>query len=183
MSAIPVLHTERLVLRGHDRSDLKDCIELWSDPAVTRYIGGRSYSPEEVWSRILRYVGHWSLMGFGYWLVAERATGRFLGEVGFADFERDVNPGLGNAPEAGWIIAPRARTQGYASEALAAAHEWINQIYGARRTVCMIDHDNVISQRIAAKHAYRMWSETSYAGSAVRLYERTAPLPRLSLGA
>jgi RimJ/RimL family protein N-acetyltransferase len=170
--AIPVLQTDRLIMRGHQRGDLKDCVELWSNPAVTRYIGGRAFTSEEVWSRILRYVGHWSLLGFGYWLVSEKASGAFIGEVGFADFERDLSPGLGKAPEAGWIIAPHARTRGYASEAITAAHTWINHSFGAQRTVCMIDHDNVISQKIAAKHGYSVWSETSYHGTPVRLYER-----------
>lgn len=175
--AIPVLETERLILRGHQRSDLKDCVALWSDPAVTRYIGGRAFTPEEVWARILRYVGHWSLLRFGYWLVAERASGAFVGEVGFADFERDLSPSLGSAPEAGWIIAPGARRKGYASEAIRAAHAWINDVYGASRTVCMIDHDNVISEQIARKQGYTVWSETHYHGTPVRLYERTVALP------
>jgi len=175
--AIPVLQTDRLILRGHQRGDLRDCVALWSNPAVTRYIGGRAFTPEEVWSRILRYVGHWSLLSYGYWLVAERASGAFVGEVGFADFERDLTPGLGKAPEAGWIIAPGSRGKGYASEAITAAHAWINDVYGASRTVCMIDHDNAISQQIAKKHGYRVWSETSYHGTPVRLYERSVALP------
>jgi RimJ/RimL family protein N-acetyltransferase len=176
--AIPVLQTERLILRGHQRHDLKDCVDLWSNPAVTRYIGGRAFTPEEVWSRILRYVGHWSLLSFGYWLVSEKASGAFVGEVGFADFERELVPSLGKAPEAGWIIAPEARGKGYAHEAIAAAHVWINDVYGASRTVCMIDHDNVISQQIARKHGYSVWSEASYHGTPVRLYERIVALPQ-----
>jgi RimJ/RimL family protein N-acetyltransferase len=172
--AIPVLQTDRLTLRGHQRTDLRDCTQMWSNAAVTRYIGGRAFTPEEVWTRILRYVGHWTLLGFGYWLVTERASGAFVGEVGFGDYERDLRPSLGEAPEAGWIVSPNAREKGYASEAIRAAHTWINDVYGARRTVCMIDHDNVVSQQIAAKLGYSVWSDTSYHGTRVRLYERTA---------
>lgn len=177
---VPVLQTERLVLRGHQRGDLEDCIHMWSNPAVTRYIGGRAFTSEEVWTRILRYVGHWTLLGFGYWLVAERDSGAFVGEVGFADFERDVTPSFGGAPEAGWIVAPSARGKGYANEAIRAAHAWMNDVYGTRRTVCMIDQDNVISQQIAAAHGYRVWSETRYHGTPVRLYERSVALAQLT---
>lgn len=62
---MPTLRTERLVLRGHRREDLGDCAAMWADPEVTRYLGGRPFSEEEVWGRLLRYVGHWAIMGFG----------------------------------------------------------------------------------------------------------------------
>jgi RimJ/RimL family protein N-acetyltransferase len=88
MIAIPVVETERLVLRGHRRDDLADCVGMWGDPEVTRHIGGRPSTDEEVWARLLRYLGHWQVMGFGYWIVHERASGRFVGEVGFADSDR-----------------------------------------------------------------------------------------------
>ena len=170
---IPVLLTGRLTLRGHTPDDLAQCVALWSDAEVTRYIGGRPFTVEEVWTRMLRYVGHWALLGFGYWLVSETASGAFVGEVGFANFQRDLTPSFGAAPEAGWIIAPSARGRGYAMEALSAAHSWINQVYGAQRSVCMIDHDNVISQRIAAKLGYSEWAHTTYKATPVALYERT----------
>ncbi|HET8932041.1 MAG TPA: GNAT family N-acetyltransferase [Polyangiales bacterium] len=175
-SQIPVLTTDRLSLREHRKSDLKDCLEMWSNPAITRYIAGRAFTREEVWTRILRYLGHWSLLGFGYWLVCERSSGAFVGEVGFANFEREVTPSLGDAPEAGWIVTPAARGQGYALEAIRAAHAWIDEVYGAKRTVCMIDHDNVISQHIARSCGYSVWSDASYHGTPVQLYERSSQL-------
>ncbi len=63
---------------------------MWADPEVTRYIGGKPLTEEESWARLLRYVGHWSLLGFGYWVVEEKTTGNFIGEVGFADYKRDL---------------------------------------------------------------------------------------------
>ena len=65
---------------------------MWGDPAVARFIGGKPFTREEVWARILRYVGHWTLMGFGFWAIEEKATGDFIGEVGLADFQRDLDP-------------------------------------------------------------------------------------------
>src|SRR4029077_6257721 len=64
---VPVIETERLKMRGHRLADLNDCAAMWADPIVTRHIGGRPFSEEETWARFLRYAGHWSLMGFGYW--------------------------------------------------------------------------------------------------------------------
>ena len=61
---------------------------MWADPEVTRYIGGRPFGVEEVWTRLLRYAGHWALLGYGYWAVIEKSSGRFVGEAGLADFHR-----------------------------------------------------------------------------------------------
>jgi RimJ/RimL family protein N-acetyltransferase len=53
----PVLATERLVLRRHRRDDFEPCLAMWSDPAVTRYIGGKPFAADEIWGKILRYAG------------------------------------------------------------------------------------------------------------------------------
>jgi len=64
-----VIETARLRLRGHGLEDTERMAALWSDAEVTRYIGGRPQTAEESWSRLLRYAGHWRLLGFGYWVV------------------------------------------------------------------------------------------------------------------
>ena len=135
---IPLLETDRLLLRGHRPEDFDDCKALWGDPDVTRHIGGRPLSGEEVWTRLLRYLGHWCWLGYGFWVVAEKATGRFVGEVGFADLKRDLEPSLGGDPEAGWVLAPRAHGQGYATEAVQAVLAWGKTRFGSARTVCLI---------------------------------------------
>src|SRR5579875_2663294 len=94
-AAAPVLETERLRLHGHRLADFADSAALWTDPLVTRFIGGRPSTPDEVWSRLSRYIGHWTALGFGYWAVRERASGRFAGEVGLADFRREIDPPFG----------------------------------------------------------------------------------------
>jgi len=67
---------------------------LWSDPVATRYIGGKVLTPEESWSQLLRYPGHWAGVGVWVGVVEEKATGDFVGEVGFADYRREVEPRL-----------------------------------------------------------------------------------------
>src|SRR5579864_5518349 len=89
---VPVLETERLRLRGHRLEDFVQSAAMWGDPKVTQYIGGKPLTEEECWTRLLRYAGHWSLLGFGYWVAEEKASGNFVGEVGFADYKRDLQP-------------------------------------------------------------------------------------------
>jgi RimJ/RimL family protein N-acetyltransferase len=55
--------------------------------------------------------------------VVDRASQRFVGEVGFADFRREINPPL-DAPEAGWVLASWAAGNGLATEAMIAALRW-----------------------------------------------------------
>jgi RimJ/RimL family protein N-acetyltransferase len=169
-----VLETERLTLRPHERGDFADSLLLWTDPIVTRFIGGRAFSREEVWARLLRYIGHWSVMGFGFWVIHEKATGRFVGEVGFAEFMREVTPSLEGTPEMGWALMPEAHGKGFASEAVAAALSWLDRSRGPGRTVCMIDPANGASLRVAAKCGYEEWTRTLYKEQPVILFQRGA---------
>jgi RimJ/RimL family protein N-acetyltransferase len=172
LTAAPALETARLEMRAHRREDLADCLSMWSDPNVVRFIGGRAFTEEEVWGRLHRYAGHWALMGYGYWLIAEKGSQRFVGEVGFADFKRDIVPSFGGAPEAGWALASWAHGRGLATEALQAAAAWLDAELGRKRTVCMIDDKNTASVRVAAKLGFREWTRTTYKGSPTVLFER-----------
>jgi len=68
---IPVLETQNLRLRGHTAADLPASCALWATPEVFRYTLFKPSTPEEVWSRLLRYFGLWSLLGYGFWVVEE----------------------------------------------------------------------------------------------------------------
>ena len=61
------IETERLILHVHRLEDFENMYAMWSDPAVTRYIGGKTFSREDVWARLLRYAETWSLLGYGFW--------------------------------------------------------------------------------------------------------------------
>lgn len=168
----PVIITERLTLRAHAPSDLADCAAMWADPAVFRHIGGVAASREEVWSRLLRYAGLWSLMGYGYWCIRETATNRFVGDAGLAEFKRDIVPGLEGSPESGWALATWAHGRGYALEAMAAILAWADDSLRAEKTVCMIAPENTASIRLAQKLGYEQFATGHYKGHDSLLFER-----------
>lgn len=153
---------------------------MWAAPEVTRYIGGRPFTEEESWSRLLRYVGHWSLLGFGYWVVEEKAARTFVGEVGFADYRRDLKPSLDGVPEIGWVLTPGAHGRGYATEAVRAAIEWGDSHFGSIRTACIIDPENTASIRVATKCGYREHAPATYKGEPTLLFVRD-PVPSAKL--
>ena len=171
---VPVLETERLKLRGHRLDDFVKCAAMWADPVVTRFIGGKPLSEEEAWTKFLRYAGHWSLLGFGYWVVEEKATGKFVGEIGFADYKRDLQPSLKGAPEIGWVLATAFHGRGYATEAVRAVVEWGGAHFEQARTSCIIAPDNLASIRVAEKCGYRQSQLATYKGHPVLIFVREA---------
>jgi RimJ/RimL family protein N-acetyltransferase len=155
--------------------DFVQCAEMWADPIVTRYIGGRPFSEEETWARFLRYVGHWQLLGFGYWAIEEKASRRFVGECGFADFKRDMEPSIKGLPEIGWVLIPAAHGKGYATEAVRAAIDWGESNLDAVRMVCLIDPGNAASMRVAQKCGFRECARTKYKEHSAILFDRLKP--------
>jgi RimJ/RimL family protein N-acetyltransferase len=171
---VPPLETERLRLEGHTLADFPDLLTLWSDPEVVRFIGNKPSTPEQTWARLLRYTGHWTHLGFGFWVVREKGTGRFVGEVGFARFHRDATPALGEDPEAGWVLSPGSHGKGFATEAMQRALAWVTEAVAPMRTFCLIDRENVRSIRVATKLGYREAGTADLARDRVLLFERTA---------
>jgi RimJ/RimL family protein N-acetyltransferase len=121
--------------------------------------------------------GHSVALEFGYWVVREKASERFVGELGFADFKRDTELSLGDGPEAGWVLVPWAHGRGFAIEALRAGLAWGEQQRGWRRTVCMIDPLNTAKIRVAEKAGYREVVRTAYKDGPTVVFERLAPMP------
>ena len=145
---------------------------MWGDADVVRYIGERPFTREESWGRLMRQVGHWQLFGFGFWVVREAQGEAYVGEVGFGDLRRNIEPSFEGFPEIGWALAPSAQRRGYATEAALAGREWMESRHGPRRTVCLIAAENTPSIRVATKCGYGEYARTTYKNSPVILLER-----------
>jgi len=168
----PVLETLRLRLRGHRPEDLSAAAAMWADVEITRFIGGKPFTREDVWGRILRYVGHWNWMGYGYWLVEDKESGRFIGEVGFADLKRNIVPTVEEIPEIGWVLSRECHGQGYATEAAKAAVAWADEQFRGAQTVCIIHPDNAQSLAVAKKCGYQEFARTTYKEQEAILFTR-----------
>ena len=167
----PPIETARLLLRGAEPCDIDAAAAMWGNEEVTRFIGGKPRTRQDAWFALLRGVGLWEMKGFGYWVVTDKLTGEFLGECGFADFQRGLPPELVFGPEAGWAFGPQAWGKGFASEAVSAAHDWLDQNAGAA-SCCVIEPGNIASRRVAEKIGYQVTGETLLAGTPVNTYRR-----------
>ncbi|KVC49152.1 GCN5 family acetyltransferase [Burkholderia diffusa] len=151
----PVLDTPRLTLEGHPLGDFDALAAMWAEPAVVAHIfNGKPSAPRDSWMRLLAYRGLWPLLGYGYWAIREKASGRYVGDLGFADFHRAVEPSIRGVPEAGWALASWAHGNGYATEALSHALRWLDMQHRFERSVCLIAPTNVASIRVAQKAGY-----------------------------
>lgn len=143
---------------------------MWGDPAIAQAIGAKPFSSEETWARMLRYAGLWQWLGFGYWAVEEKSSGLFVGDVGFADFRREMTPSIEGRPELGWVLIAHAHGRGYATEAVRAALHWGNQRFAAGSMVAIIGPDNRASIRVAEKCGFVPDGNGSYRGNDIRIF-------------
>ncbi|HEV2867437.1 MAG TPA: GNAT family N-acetyltransferase [Allosphingosinicella sp.] len=175
MRAAPTLETARLRLRPFRAADLDAQAATMADPDVVRHLGGSPFSREDTWRRLLTGPGMWAFFGFGYWAVERREDGAWLGQVGFADFKRDMQPSIEGLPEMGWIFAPSAQGQGYAREAVAAGLAWADETLKAPEIVAIIDHANTASIRLAERCGFNERTDATYRGAPILLVRRPMP--------
>src|SRR5690242_10599427 len=102
-----------------------------ADPVVMKYMGkGDLLSAEDAWAKFQAMPGHWSLVGYGYWAITDKASGAYLGNIGYSDKKRSREHPASGAPEMGWALAPSAQGKGIGSEALKAALAWGSGHFG-----------------------------------------------------
>ena len=171
---IPTLETERLILRPHALADFDAYLEMWADPDVVRFIGGKPFDRESSWSRFVRHAGVWHHMGFGFFAIEEKATGQFVGEAGFHDLHRALEPSVEGTLEAGWGLTSGGQGWGYATEAMSAAIDWATATFPDKRMTCIIDPDNLPSIRVAGRLGFEQLARTSYHDKPIVVFERRA---------
>ena len=147
-------------------------VEMCQDPAVGENIGGVPFSREQSWTRFLRQVGHWHLLGFGFFALEDKASGAYIGDAGFHDMHRDFTPSIEGTIEAGWALMPKAQGKGFAEEAMRAAFAWADKAYPDARFTSIIGPDNGASLRVAEKLGFKRFGETTYNGADIVLLER-----------
>ena len=153
--AAPTLETPRLILRGWRKEDFAPYAAMLADEETARFITapGRALSPAEAWDQTAWLIGHWQMLGYGMFVVEERATGAFLGRVG------PLRPPRWPAFEIAWSLAPAARGKGYATEAARAAIDWSFDNLPLDRIVSTIHPLNLASRRVAERLGERRTGE------------------------
>jgi RimJ/RimL family protein N-acetyltransferase len=156
---VPVLTTERLILRGFREDDLEAYTEVLRAPPVRRSLRlPDDVGREQAWLSMVQMMGQWALRNTGNWALEERATGVFIGRAGSYFPERAGWPGI----EIGWTLHPRYWGKGYATEAGRAARDWVFANHDVDALYSCILHDNVASQAVAARLGLVHWADRTF---------------------
>lgn len=153
MTEIPVLETERLIMRAMIPQDFDSFAAFYASDAA-KFVGGPA-DRIATWRQLSTFAGSWSLRGFGEFALEHKKTGKTAGLVGpwFPEGwpEREI----------AWIVLPEFQGQGIGFEAANRALKFAYQDLGWTTAVSCIDADNVGSIKLAEKLGAKLECETT----------------------
>ncbi len=158
------LQTDRLLLREWHESDFEAYAEICADEEVMRYVGGKAFSRLEAWRHMAFIIGHWQLLGYGHFAVEEKATGKFIGRLGF------LNPEGWPAFEIGWTLGRDSWGKGYATEGARRALEYAFDELDKEHVISLIHPQNEASKRVARRLGEKEEGETEIMGIPVTIF-------------
>lgn len=141
--SIPTLDTPRLRLRPPDAQAAAAYEAFYTDPQASHHYGG-PLTPGQAWARLATDLGHWSLRGFGVWVIERKADRHVVGTCGYWQ-------GLGWPRELTWWLLPSARGQGLALEASQAAITHALEAWHWPEVQTYMNDDNAAARTLALR--------------------------------
>lgn len=142
-----VLETDRLQLRQLTLDDDAFMLRLLNEPSWLRYIGDRDVHTQEDARRYIQKgpLDNYSRLGFGFYLMADRASGTPLGMCGLT--QRDYL----DHPDIGYALLPEYCGQGYVQEAGFAVLAYARDNLKLPRVLATVRPDNTASIKVLEK--------------------------------
>jgi ribosomal-protein-alanine N-acetyltransferase len=143
-----ILETQRLLLRHPVLDDLADLFAFYSDPEVVKYIPDAPRSYEETREELEWFMnGHPKFPELGLWATVYKETGQFIGRCGLLPWTIDGQ----HEVEVAFGLSKAYWGRGLATEAARAIVQYGFERLHLSRLICLIDHDNHGSIRVATK--------------------------------
>jgi RimJ/RimL family protein N-acetyltransferase len=164
---IPVLETERLILREWRDADFEGYGAYRQDAECSKYIG--VVNANEAWRAMAYMAGHWQLRGYGNWSVVEKTSGKPCGHCG------PYNPMGWPEPEIGWGLYPGFWGKGYATEMATAALKFAYTKLGWKTAISFIADENAGSIALAKRLGAIAESTKIYRDIPCTIYRHLSP--------
>ena len=146
-ASLPVLETDRLVLRPLRRRDANDIFSYASDPEVARYVLWDPHQSVSETRSYIRYMRSLSRRGLpSSWAVTRRDSGKVIGTSGFMWYSE-----ANSAAELGYSLSKSFWNLGYATEALRAVIRSVFAALPVNRLEAKHDLRNPASGRVMEK--------------------------------
>ena len=144
---MPVLETERLVLRKLTMNDAQDMFEYSSDPQVAKHVLWDAHTSVSDTRGYLRYMIRKYRCGEpSSWGIEEKATGKIIGTIGYMWYQPE-----NSATELGYSLARRCWNKGYMTEALSAVLDYTFRELRFNRVEAQHEVDNPASGTVMRK--------------------------------
>lgn len=144
---MPVIETERLLLRKVEMKDAQDMYEYSCDPLVARHVLWDAHTSVNDTKGYIRYMLRRYRLGEpSSWGIEDKATGKIVGTIGYMWYQED-----NNAVEVGYSLARRHWNKGYMTEALRAVIDYSFQTLGLHRIEAQHETDNEASGAVMRK--------------------------------
>ena len=139
------LRTRSLLLDPLTRDDYRWLCTLYADPGIMRYIGSGVRTEETCHKTLDAALAQGERLGFGYWVVRERATSARVGGA-MLMIRREGAP-----VELGFLLARGAWGRGFASEASRAVLDHAFRALNVPEVQAFTDPENVASMAVLRK--------------------------------
>lgn len=142
------ISTDRLVLRAFEEDDVTALAEMMNDEHVTAWTSvphPYTHADAHLWATRQSHAERTDGRGIVF-AVTEFLTQRLVGIVHLQNTDWRTR-----TTEAGYVTAPWARGEGYASESVLAVAQWLFRDRGFERLEIRTAADNTASQQVAQK--------------------------------
>lgn len=147
-SQLPILETERLILRCLSMDDLDALAVLYQDFEVRQYFPEGTLTYEETKEELEWIINvYYRQYGYGLWATILKDTGALIGRCGLLPWTIEQRSEV----EVAYLLARRYWGQGLATEAARAIARYGFEQLNIPRLICLIDAENQASQRVATK--------------------------------
>jgi RimJ/RimL family protein N-acetyltransferase len=148
--------TKRLLIREITTDDVDALFEMYCPDEVSRYLPPLHLTREEEIAYIHNYIRYiYSFYECGMWVICDKKNGNVIGRAGVEMRMLDGE----QVAELGYMVALPYQRQGIAEEAVRAVLAYVEQeelLQDVSEITCLIDKENVPSQKFAEKMGFML---------------------------